>query len=89
MQYIKAPFHLHPLIRHFVTTRNSDIIDIICKTDSDDRNSVLFLDQSVIGPTGVSITQSADDLTVPDCSVSRTIPGTDLFSDGSAGTCGY
>ena len=52
------------------STQNSDIIDTIHKLDSDARNSVLFLDQSVIGPTGVSITQTADDLTVTDRSVS-------------------
>ena len=35
------------------------------------------MDQSDIGPTGVSITQAAGDLTVPDRSVSRAISGED------------
>ena len=35
------------------------------------------MDQSVIGPTGISITQTADDSTVPDRSVSRAISGED------------
>ena len=52
------------------STRNSEIIDTILKTDSDNRNSVLFSDQSDIGPTGVSITQAAGDSTVPDHFVS-------------------
>ena len=52
-------------------------MDTIRKTDSDASNSVLFLDQSVIGPTGVSIIQTANNLTVPDRSVSRMISGED------------
>ena len=59
------------------STRKSYIIDTILKTYSDGSNSVLILDQSDIGPTGVSITQTAGDSTVPDHSVSRAISGED------------
>ena len=59
------------------STRISDIIDTILKTESDSRNSVLFLDHSDIGRTGVSITHTAGDSTVSDRSVSRAISGED------------
>ena len=56
------------------STQKLDIIDTILKTDSDGRNYVQFLDQSDIGLTGVSITQTADDSAVPDHSVSTATP---------------
>ena len=59
------------------STRNSDIIDTILETDTDNRNSVLFLDQSDIGHTGASIPPTPASLTVPDRSMSRAISGED------------
>ena len=47
---------------------------------------MLFLDQSDIGPTCVSITQTAGDLTVPDRSVSRAISGEDPLPVAAAQT---
>ena len=48
------------------STLNSYIIDTNHNTDSVTRNYVLFLDQNVVGPTGVSIAQTADGSTVSD-----------------------
>ena len=61
MQYIRAPLHHHTLnqpITHIIYTNH--------KTDSVTRNSVLFLDRNVVGPTGASMTQTTDGLTVSD-----------------------
>ena len=48
------------------STQNLDIIDTNHKTDSVTRNSVLFLDQNVVGPTGASMAQTTDGSTVLD-----------------------
>ena len=88
MQYIRAPFLLHPLIRHFVIQPGTRIsyLDTILKTDSDSKNSVLCSDQSNIGLTGVSIAQTADDLAAPDRSVSKAISGEDPLPVAAAQT---
>ena len=44
------------------------------------------MDQSVIGLTGISISQTADDSTVPDRSVSRAISGEDPLPVAAAQT---
>ena len=62
MQYIRGSIPSSPL--H--STQNSDIIYTNHKTDSVTRNYVLFLDQNVVGPTSVSIAQTADGYTVSD-----------------------
>ena len=53
-------------------------MNTILETDTDNRNSVLFLDQSDIGPTGAYMPPTPGDSTVPDRPIiSREISGED------------
>ena len=59
------------------STRNSDIIDTILETDTDNRNSFLFLNQNDIKSTSKFTPPTLGDSTVPDLPISETTFGKD------------